>query len=341
MDKNVIDYTTSPTSGASPGFSPYYNRTFWAAYKGMARGQLGGIFLGGLMGLGVGLVVSAGAFAVLPATFGLAAAGLTSLASTAIGMKYYYGVMRDVGNVAGAISAAMEVNEERATVLNIKLDTIVNAMAREGHLSKDEISHIQDQVESVYQQGEAKYEKKFFQKPTVIWQVAAVGALAGMALVGAIAVGGQYILGEALGHALGGAAGLSMPALLGIGLAGGGIAGASYGINRDKIRPIVNFTNALFEGDLKELERQKETQKTIPLETSIETNIVATNGAEEKRLAGLQGPSPRISSGMTVLLGTDASQAMRHPKAAETAGGFKARVEAERAQAAPEGPTIH
>ncbi len=340
MDKNLIDFQASPTSGASPGSSPYYNRTFWAAYKGMARGQLGGIVLGGLMGLGIGMVLCAGAAVLMPA-FGLAAAGIVTAATTAVGMKYYYDVMRDVGNVSGAMSAAMEVNEERSTVLNIKLDTIVNALARQGHLSKQEIGNIQDQIEKVYQQGEASFEKKFFKKPAVVWQVAAIGAAAGLALVGAIIAGGHFAFGDALMEGgLFGEAGLTTSSLMGLGLAGGALAGASYGINRDYLRPVVNLTNALFEGDVKEFKRQQGLQKTIPMETSLTTNVVATNGSPPLR-AGQQVPTPIISGGMTVLLGKEDKTTMRYPTNADAADKFQARLDAERAEAQLQPHQIH
>ncbi|MBY0354976.1 MAG: hypothetical protein K2Q12_04515, partial [Rickettsiales bacterium] len=40
------EYSTSPTSSAAPGDSPFYNRVFWASYKGLSRGLLGGLLLG-------------------------------------------------------------------------------------------------------------------------------------------------------------------------------------------------------------------------------------------------------------------------------------------------------
>lgn len=350
MPKNLIDFAASQTSGASPGASPYYNRTFWASYKGQARGQLAGIFLGAIGGLGIGLILG-GIAAVAASALGftavgpLAVLGIVAAASTAVGAKYYYGMMRDIGNVSGAISAAMEVNEERSRVINIKLDTLLNVLAREDRLSKDEVNKIQDAVESVYQEGEAKYEKRFFRKPAVIWQVAAVGALAGMALVAAIGTAGYLFLGEQIGHTLATTLGehVSSAVIAGLGLAGGALTGASYGINRDLMRPLVNFTNALFEGDLKEYSRQVEQQKVIPVETNLDANIVAVNGnGHAKQASSPDRPTPRITGAGTVLLGSDSPYAHVKANAADVAvSDFRERLEQQREQDATASKTLH
>lgn len=199
---------------------------------------------------------------------------------------------------------------------------------------------IQDAVESVYQEGEAKYEKRFFHKPALIWQVAAVGAVAGMALVAAIGTAGYLFLGEQIGHVLGESLGhLGWGGLSAIGLTGGALAGASYGINRDYLRPLVNFTNALFEGDLKEYSRQVEQQKVIPVETTLDANIVAVNGNGH---ANSNKPTPTITSAGTVLLGADSPYAHVKANAADIAASdFRERIEQQRLADKDTTKTLH
>ncbi len=262
-------YSTSGTSGASPGESPYLNRITWASYKALSRGQLGGLVLGGMIGLGVGIAAAAlSAFALPPLGLGaLGATGITAVIGgfTAIGAKYYYDVFKEVGAASGAVAAGMEIAEERSQVMNIKLDTILNVLAKDGKISPDEIKTIEDDVEAVYQKGTHNFEKKFIDKPAYFWQIGAVGALAGIAVVAAVA--GAGFLMEGIVHGMDSAvalashvfSGASLP-LAGAAVAGGALAGASYGINRNLYRHVLNVTNALFEGNLGEIEKQRARQ---------------------------------------------------------------------------------
>lgn len=286
-------YSTSGTSGASPGESPYLNRITWASYKALSRGQLGGLVLGGLIGLGVGIAAAALSAVALPAlpALGVSALGGTGIAAvvggfTAVGAKYYYDVFKEVGAASGAVAAGMEIAEERSQVMNIKLDTILNVLAKDGKISPQEIKIIEDDVEAVYQKGTHNFEKKFIDKPTYFWQIGAVGALAGMALLAAIG-GAGYLVSALVGHApdLGVFFAAQNIPILGAAVAGSALAGASYGINRNLYRHVLNVTNALFEGNLGEVEKQRarqyglEPEQELPDFTPVKSAVPAKSSA--------------------------------------------------------------
>lgn len=260
-------------SGASPGESPYLNRITWASYKALSRGQLGGLVLGGLVGLGVGIAAAAVSSVALPA-LGLPAltgGGLTALAAGfgAIGAKYYYDVFKYVGAASGAVAAGMEIGEERNQVMNIKLDTILNVLAKDGKISPGEIKAIEDDVEDVYRKGTHNFEKKFIDKPRYYWQVGIVGALAGLALFAAIG-GAGYIATLFTDHAVDiGDFFVKHSSALFAGGAGMALAGASYGINRNNYRNVLNITNALYEGNLAEVEKQRARQYGLEPEQEL------------------------------------------------------------------------
>ncbi len=264
----------SGSSGASPGESPYLNRITWASYKGLSRGQLGGLVLGGLIGLGVGAVAAAAGAAIMPA-LGLGALGTGTLAAvvagfTAIGAKYYYDIFKQVGATSGAVAAGMEINEERSQVMNIKLDTILNVLAKDGKISPEEIKIIEDDVEAVYRQGAKDFEKKFHDKPAYFWQIGAVGALAGVAAVAALGGAGYlvHLMEYGAEHTAELVDKFSKP-LAAVALGGGALAGASYGINRNYYRNVLNVTNALFEGNLAEIEMQRARQRGLAPEMEL------------------------------------------------------------------------
>ena len=269
-------YETSGSSGASPGESPYLNRITWASYKGLSRGQLGGIVLGGLIGLGVG-IATAGLLmpfsASIASSIGIGVTGLTTAivgGFTAIGAKYYYDVFKQVGATSGAMAAGMEISEERSQVMNIKLDTILNVLAKDGKISAEEIKTIEDDVEAVYRQGTHNFEKKFIDKPAYFWQIGTVGAVAGAAVVAALG-GGAYLM-ELIVHGADAASHMVdavNPALGAVALGGGALAGATYGINRNYYRHVFNVTNALFEGNLAEIEKQRARQHGLMPEVEL------------------------------------------------------------------------
>lgn len=290
-------YSTSGTSGASPGESPYLNRITWASYKALSRGQLGGLVLGGMIGLGVGVAAVALSAFALPA-LGLGALGGVGVAAvvggfTAIGAKYYYDVFKEVGAASGAVAAGMEIAEERSQVMNIKLDTILNVLAKDGKISAQEIKTIEDDVEAVYQKGTHNFEKKFIDKPAYFWQIGVVGALAGIAVVAAVA--GVGFLMEGIVHGVDSAvtlaSHLSVP-LAGTALAGGALAGASYGINRNLYRHVLNVTNALFEGNLGEIEKQRARQYGLEPEQELPDFTPVTSAVTSKSASA---PTTKVS----------------------------------------------
>lgn len=248
-------YHTSDTSGASPGESPYLSRITWASYKGLSRGQLGGIALGGLVGLGVGIAATAVVALFVPLGMPFVAAAV--LGATAIGAKYYHDVFKEVGAISGAVAAGMEIGEERSQVLNIKLDTILNVMAKKGEISPEEVKIIEDDVESVYQTGARNVEKKFTKPEPFFWKVGLVGAVAGVLLLAAMG-GVGYVMAALSGHVIDlGAFFAANTTMIATAAAGSALAGASYGINRNLYRNVIDVTNALYEGDLSEIAKQR------------------------------------------------------------------------------------
>jgi hypothetical protein len=278
------NYPTSDTSGASPGSSPYLNRVTWASYKALSRGQLGGLMLGGLLGLGVGLA-ALGIAGFFLGGIGASIAIPCVLGFTALGAKYYHDVFKQVGASAGAVAAGMEIGEERSKVLNIKLDTILNVMSREGRIAPDEIQRIEDDVEAVYARGQHNFEKKFNQKSPFFWSIGLVGALAGVALVAALG-GAGYIASLFTDHPLEiGEFFARHTAAIVTTLTGGALAGATYGINRYYYRPVMNLANALFEGDLSELGKQEAKQRgTEPEQELPEFTPVVSAGKSGGRV---------------------------------------------------------
>lgn len=283
----------SETSGASPGESPYLNRITWASYKALSRGQLGGIALGGLVGLGVGIAAAAAAAAILP-MYGIPMGGgivaATVLGATAIGAKYYYDVFKQVGSVSGAVAAGMEIAEERSQVMNMKLDTILNVMAKEGRISPEEIKTIEDDVETVYQKGNQHFEQKFAKPEHFFWSIGLVGAVAGVAILAAMG-GVGYVASLFTEHAvppIGTFLAQHMPQVV-VATIGSALAGASYGINRNLYRNVLNVTNALFEGNMGEIEKQRAMQHGLAQHQALpDFTPVINNGNERVQAA----PSP-------------------------------------------------
>lgn len=273
LENKPFDYRPSATSGASPGESPYYNRAFWGSYKGLARGLLAGIGLGAGVGAMVGGGLAMGIIAFAPgiasAVGGAAAtAGITVAASAALGARYYVHIMELAGANAGAVSAAMEVNELRQEVTERKIDKILDILEREHQLNPAELDGFYEKMEALKANGSKALDNYFKDRPPFYFKTAAVGAVAGTLLGGLLGVGGEGLLAN-VGLASEGAS-TTFGALSTVMAGGGALAGATFGINRHYYRQAVNFTNALYEGDLKqfdlqrskELENAREVQET-------------------------------------------------------------------------------
>ena len=278
-----LDFRPSRTSGADPASSPYLDRSFWNSYKSMSRGQLGGITLGALVGVGLGVATGGLAYIGLP-LFGMSAgiaglgmAGTAAVAGAGVAAattKYYHNIFKTVGAVSGAVSAGMEINEERSQVLNIKLDTLLNLQAKQGNILPEEIREIEDRIEAVYRRGTEKFENKFNGR-TVFWKTALVGALAATALVGAM-LGGGFALGAALGHPVAMTAEIWAGSLLALG--GAALGGATYGINRQVYRNVINVTNSVFDSNPMEASILKAKQMGRAPETEMAEYVDVSKG---------------------------------------------------------------
>lgn len=251
-------FATSPTSSAAPGDSPFYNRVFWASYKGLSRGLLGGLLLGGLLGAAIGGLVLGG----LSLTIGLAAVetsviSLIVAATTLVGMKYYKDVFSMVGANTGAISAAMEINEERSEVINQKLDKLLELEVRRSGLDPKELHELQKEADLVRHRGLQHFEDKFDVTQPIFWWLAATGAVVGAIFGGIMLWAGHNFLTDIVSHAGVAATPLTDAMLGGSVLAATTLGGASFGINRHYFRQHFNVTNALYEGDLRYVGKQR------------------------------------------------------------------------------------
>jgi hypothetical protein len=262
MPAGFYDYERSPTSSAAPGDSPFYNRVFWASYKGLSRGLFGGLLLGAALGAAVGGIVAGG--------LALAVGGVTATAASVviggaamIGMKYYKDVFSIVGANTGAIAAAMEINEERNQVVNQKLDKLLELEVRRAGLDPKELEELQKDARLVRHRGLQYFEDKLTSGPPVFWGLAAVGAVVGAVFGGVLLWAGYDTFSELLKHAGLGADAAGMGATaMGTALVGAAsLGGATFGINRHYFRQHFNVTNALYEGDLRYVSKQRDQEK--------------------------------------------------------------------------------
>jgi len=265
---NAAENTPKKHSGADPSESPYYNRIFWASYKGQSRGLWGGLLLGaglgaigGLaIGIGVALIPGVAAAGVAASTVVTAIAGMGALA----GMMYSKEVFTLSGAVAGAVAAGMEIAEERERERGISQS--VEQTAKQPVMTED-ISTVVDAVAEKFDSGKlATGEKPYKGNETFSWlgrkhhgegerplffagvglAGAAIGAAAGIIIA---LVGGEGM--SLLQHmGVGTDLGLNATAVGGVLTAGTTLIGASYGINRHNYRDVFDVTNKLYDGAL-------------------------------------------------------------------------------------------
>jgi len=210
-----------PRSGADPTESPFYNRVFQGAYKGATRGMLGGMTLFGLFGAVIGLGV--GAFSSVPLL-------LAMPLFAGIGMLFGKDLFGEVGTVAGGIATGLEVIEERQRARELLRDDPNNpelvALVKNGHDPYD---------------GELPPKRMFHPKITAIGFAVGAGATAlliaaASAFAGGIpAVAGMAVLGLEL----------TIPTVAAV--VAGGLAGASYGLDRYYLRKWFGMTNSFYE----------------------------------------------------------------------------------------------
>ncbi|GEM_PF-3190644 len=272
MTEELTNMPISTTSGANPGESPYYNRAFWAAYKGMARGSLGGVVLGGAIGLAVGGVVTlAGAAGMLGAVTIAPLVAPILAGSTLVGMFKGKEDFAHIGTSAGAIAAAMEINEERSQVANHKMDVLLAIMEKQNNLSPEVLDKLQEDIQGIKDKHEEHYFGQHQSKQWGFWKVALVGAVAGLLLGGAIAAAGYFGVGHSLlglgAEAMAGHAGATMAGIVAT-IIGCTVGGATYGINRHYFREVFNVTNALYDGKWDEIAAQRAQQLGVIPEVS-------------------------------------------------------------------------
>jgi hypothetical protein len=289
------------SSGASPGESPYYNRIFWASYKGQSRGQWGGILLGGGLGSVAGLAIAGTAALATGVGFITLAPAITAVAAVG-GMMYAKDVFGTSGAVAGAVAAGMEISEERRHIEelnkargiapnqeNTSAVTAVSALqvaaptdlmsdyAKVGHMASGELAYTGDEQFKLF--GEKHHD--IDERPLYFGKVGLAGAAIGGVLAGAVAfVGGGFE--SALEHTdiyhhltenIGGAnpADTAKTLTNTVVTASGAAVGATYGINRHYFRNVFNVSNAMYDGHIDEIGKQQAQQEQLE---SIQERIV-------------------------------------------------------------------
>jgi hypothetical protein len=260
-------------SGARPSDSPYYNRIFWASYKGQSRGMWGGILLGCALGAGAGIAL-AGVIAMMSGVGMTAALVLPMIGIGSLGGMVYAKEMFGVsGAVAGAVAAGMEISEERRHMEELArsagVPLVVDANGTV-HMDEHKLVSKMASGEIPYQGNEttslfgAKHHE-YGERPSFFSSVAvagaAIGALFGgvMALVGGGMVGGLEHL-PVFEHMFSSGGPLvnvtpAMQASIAQATVVGGTAlvGATYGINRHYFRKFFNISNDMYDGKLGEI----------------------------------------------------------------------------------------
>lgn len=302
------------SSGASPGESPYYNRIFWASYKGQSRGVWGGILLGGGLGSVAGLAIAGAATLASGAAFLALAPVIVPIAAVG-GMMYAKDVFGTSGAVAGAVAAGMEISEERrhmeelgkAPVIGqaaaapvavgnaMQVAAPVNVMSdytKVGHMASGELAYTGNEEFKLF--GEKHHD--IDERPLYFGKVGLAGAAIGGILTGAVAfVGGgiehavhdtdmfhhlvDKLKEDAVANAVQGVTGSAADVARAtaekaaestantlvntVVTASGAAVGASYGVNRHYFRNVFNVSNALYDGHLDEIGKQKAQQDEL------------------------------------------------------------------------------
>jgi hypothetical protein len=296
------------SSGATPGESPYYNRVMWASYKGQSRGQWGGVLLGGGLGATAGVAVAAVTALAVGTAF--SAVVLPVVAVSAMGgMLYGKEVFGLSGAVAGAVSAGMEIAEERrhaeeqgkgqaqgqgavATAATAKAvqvaaptTTTMSDYTKVGHMASGEIAYTGNEEVKLF--GDKHHD--IDERPIYFGKVGAAGAAIGAAFAGAVAYAGGGLM-DALEHTesfkhLLDAMNISGGAVAATGVAqtmvtaSGAAVGATYGINRHYFRNVFNVSNALYDGQIDEIGKQMAQQQSVE-QARVQNNVEASHASE-------------------------------------------------------------
>jgi len=293
---------------------PFYHHTFWESYKGMVKGKLGGLLIGG----GIGLLV--GGIAALIAsifTSGLALPIIGGISVT--GMLYGAHEFSDVGRVSGAVAAGLDDLEKRNHQFELskfadlrkELDEIKTMISGGDTSAKSQPLKISP-TETAYQEDVSSLEEtreklanyrtthhkddKLKERGLFYHNVALVGTIVGIGV--GLLLAGQAIAGSAaalgilehvgLTEAVGGAGlkiagGLAGAKLYAASAAIFGAIGASFGISRDLFRMVFDKTDTIFKGivdsdkgkkQAKEQERTQEITQPLNLERPKVRTIV-------------------------------------------------------------------
>lgn len=223
---------------------PYYHHTWWEAYKGASKGELGGVVLGAALGIAIGSIAAVGA-----ALFDIVAVSAPAiiLTATAGGMIYGLHKFANVGAVAGAVSSTAHQGEarmrayEEGKFAEIKQEiSEIKAMVKgEAPPPRDDdqkklMADLDEYRTTHYAKLEAPTKNKF-----VFWKIASMGLVVGMAAGAVLAAASPYLVSAGLlGHTVG----------IGGAMATLGALGASLGINRDIFRQVFDKTDLWFKG---------------------------------------------------------------------------------------------
>jgi len=239
---------------------PYYHESWWESYKGSVKGKLGGSIIGAALGAAIGataaiiLVFTAPTIAVLPIIAGFAGAG----------MLYGAHEFSEIGKIVGSDAATAEKLEHRIKNFENSKFAELKQEIRElknGLLGKKSAPETAAKPEESYRTEHCDDHCPPNQRKWVFWNIAAIGAIIGIAAGSLLALSG---LDEMLLHHLGSAGAALHPIAHTATIMATGLFGASFGVNRDMFRQLFDRTDLLFKGILvkspaKAIEKEVET----------------------------------------------------------------------------------
>lgn len=315
---------------------PFYHHSFWESYKGSVKGKLGGLAIGLLIGAVVGAVSS-----MLLGFAGIEIAGLAASTiiggSAAAGAIYGAHEFGEVGRVTGAVAAAgkdaekrmqifekgkfeeikQDISELKEMVSGKKPETIKTSASAGASANSTDADEEMKKIEQKLQDYRVHHHDKTIPKAdgnsVIFGKVALVGMIVGAGI-------GLLLSGIGLGSGL---ENLGLHTLFENPTASAltmGLAGASFGINRDAFRKIFDKTDTLFKGmfDLGiGKEEQLETGKMVsaskekPLEKPLKT-LVYHNSGIDYPVSETHHQDKVLANARQALASMDHSTASRH-----------------------------
>ncbi len=288
----------SPLEGVEAYRSPFYRRLLSAGYKGYIQGSLGGATLFAAFGAAAGVLIAAGAMAIVPA-LSVGAAFIAVPVMAGAGLLYGKEAFGTIGAVAAISAEQAELSEKRRSLLDRYFETPSREEAREI-------------VAQLKEQGEERTPKKWFHWKAAILGALVVGtAVAALALMPAL-IGGSGLAATEFGAVAGKLLGIevaklsALPAayVVGAGLVGA-LSGSLIGIDRAYIRKWFDVQERFHDdGDIKSkrVEHQQAVQRLqeayraegFKLESrGIPVDFIARDNATANRTAPI---SPRAVS---------------------------------------------